>query len=143
MSSQQRDIDVYIFHTKQDVAMAFFREEKCLKQTKVSKKQLGESLIETFQNSLKSLNLGLSNVKGLYLNSSFSTWNASRLVTLFVKTLTTFEERLSLFSLKESQDKDDLDLAVKNFYSIKKHFKEVEDPEKEEVLYKIWSNINI
>ncbi|GCE63297.1 hypothetical protein [Candidatus Mycoplasma haematohominis] len=142
MNRVNRSIDLYIFHGLEDVIFSFFEGEKLLKWKNVNKKQIGEKWVESFEICMKKLGIGLEDIEAIYLNSSFSTWNASRLITIFVKTLTTYRN-INFYIREESQDKLDPNVALKSFYKDKKNFKSVQEPESIVPLYKKCPNINI
>lgn len=127
--------EIYFFHGETDVVVSFFKDDKLINYFSVSKRKLGEELVEKFFNLLKDCNISLEEISSIYLSNSFSTWNASRLVTLFVKSLVFFKD-IDLFSKDESLDKKDVDLELKKFVTIKKNFKLIYNPEELKPLYR-------
>lgn len=144
MSSMRagKDVEVYIFHGLEDVVMGLFREDRMLGYTSVSKRELGEKWVESFGNAMKIAEVTLCNVEAIYLNNSFSTWNASRLITLFVKTIIHFED-IVLYLREESQDKMDVFSTLKSFCQHKNSFRRVKFEMDVTPLYKKCQNINI
>lgn len=141
-SDRQKTKIFYIFHAKDDVVISLFLGEKYFKHFSVSKRNLGEELVEKFEQFLKNCNFELNDVSEIYLNNSFSTWNASRLVVLFVKTICTFS-KISLFLKQETSDKENTDLELKRFNNSKKNYKYIEDVDSFEPLYKKCTSLNI
>lgn len=142
MNSAAKNIDLYIFHGNEDVVFGFFSGEKLLRFKKINKQEIGEKWVEKFEHGMKKINIGLENIDSVYLNSSFSTWNSSRLITLFAKTLASCIG-INFYLKEESRDKSDIDVALKSFYKDKKNFKFVKEPEGVAPLYKKCPNINI
>lgn len=140
--SKSPSLELYVFHGIDDVVLGIFREERLLTYSSVPKRKLGEQLVESFENIMKICGIELNDLTGIYLKNSFSTWNASRLTTLFVKTIVEFSG-VECYLREESQDQPDVLLSLKSFFKYRKTFRRVVSPESISPFYKKCPNINI
>lgn len=141
-TKESRDVDVYIFHGLEDVVVGLFRGDRMLGYRFVSKRELGEKWVESFEGIMRVSDVKLDDVAAIYLNNSFSTWNASRLITLFVKTIIHFEN-ISFYLREESQDKIDVFSTLKSFCNHRSSFRKVKSEMEISPLYKKCQSINI
>ncbi|OAL10226.1 hypothetical protein A6V39_02150 [Candidatus Mycoplasma haematobovis] len=128
-------MQLYIFHSQKNVICALYLEQKFQKYIEIEKIKLGEQFIET----LKSI-FDFSSIKEIYFRNSYSAWNASRLIVLFIKCCYYFSK--ATIHLKElDEDVEDIDKELEAFNCLE--FKILKNINDLRPLYKECKNIDI
>lgn len=122
-----KNIILYIFYLGTNVSIAFLRYDEVIHRIEVPKRALGETLVESFGEAMKNLNMSLLNIDSIYFSSSPVELNAVRLVTLFVKTIISFSD-IKLYVKQTSDKAENVEFIPGDFLKSREIFRHIKDP---------------